>query len=190
MKVILDNGHGENTPGKRSPKGDLLEYEFNRDIVNRIADLLICKGILFYKLVPEQRDVSLKERCLRANKYHQKHKDCFLISVHANGGGGSGWEVFTSVGETESDNIATVFYEQANIAFHDFRMRKDTSDGDPDKEAHFYILKHTTCPAILTENFFMDTEYDLAFIKSDTGRQRIAQMHFDSIVEYMSQKGC
>lgn len=26
MKILLDNGHGENTPGKRSPDGKLREY--------------------------------------------------------------------------------------------------------------------------------------------------------------------
>ncbi len=42
--VILDNGHGIDTPGKRSPvwgdKLQLLEYEFNRDIVGKISNLL------------------------------------------------------------------------------------------------------------------------------------------------------
>ena len=26
MKVLIDNGHGENTPGKRSPDGRLREW--------------------------------------------------------------------------------------------------------------------------------------------------------------------
>lgn len=26
MKILIDNGHGENTPGKRSPDGSLREY--------------------------------------------------------------------------------------------------------------------------------------------------------------------
>ena len=42
--IILENGHGSQTPGKRSPIwGDgsqLLEWEFNRDIVRRIAAML------------------------------------------------------------------------------------------------------------------------------------------------------
>ena len=42
--IILDNGHGNNTPGKRSPKWEdgtqLFEYEFNRDIVKRISAML------------------------------------------------------------------------------------------------------------------------------------------------------
>ena len=41
-----------------------------------------------------------------------------------------------------------------NITFTLKKIRKDNSDGDPDKEYNFYILKHTQCPAVLTENFF------------------------------------
>ena len=37
MMILLDNGHGCDTPGKRSPVWpdgrQLLEWEFNRDIV-------------------------------------------------------------------------------------------------------------------------------------------------------------
>lgn len=60
-------------------------------------------------------------------------------------------------------------------------MRSDYSDGDPDKEANFAILTKTTCPAILTENFFMDTEKDCRFIMSEDGRERIANMHVAAI---------
>ena len=40
---LLDNGHGETTPGKRSPIFDdgrqLFEYEFNRAVVTRMGGL-------------------------------------------------------------------------------------------------------------------------------------------------------
>ena len=35
----------------------------------------------------------------------------------------------------------------------------------------------------MTENFFMDTERDCRFILSDEGRDRIARMHFEAIME-------
>ena len=60
----------------------------------------------------------------------------------------------------------------------------DYSDGDPDKESQFYILKHTKCPAILTENFFMDTKKDCDFILSNTGRNQIANMHVAAILKF------
>jgi N-acetylmuramoyl-L-alanine amidase len=112
----------------------------------------------------------------------------FLVSVHANAGGGTGWEVFTSVGETESDKIAQIFFEEAEKMFPEARMRGDESDGDSDKEAHFYILRTTVCPAILTENFFMDHKKDLALIISDEGREDVAKLHHNGIKAYLESK--
>ena len=39
MKILLDNGHGIDTPGKRSPDGLLREYAWNRLIASRISFL-------------------------------------------------------------------------------------------------------------------------------------------------------
>ena len=119
MKVIIDNGHGNNTPGKRSPVWkdgtQLFEYEFNRDICNRMYIRLITMGIDCVLLVPEIKDVSLSERVKRVNKIARLYEGSFLVSVHANAGGGTGWEAFTSKGETLSDIIATHFYNEAEI---------------------------------------------------------------------------
>lgn len=186
--VILDNGHGNNTAGKRSPVWSdgkqLFEYEFNRDIVRRIAAQLDAAGIPYRILVPEETDISLGERCRRANKiYEETEGDCFLLSIHANAGGGTGWEVYTSPGQTKADPMATVFYKEAEKEFapDGWRIRADYSDGDPDKENAFYILMHTKAPAILTESFFMDTEKDCRFLMSENGQQRIANMHVAAI---------
>jgi N-acetylmuramoyl-L-alanine amidase len=184
--VILDNGHGENTPGKRSPVWadgkQLFEYEFNRDVVQRIFAALGKFGINRYILVPEYTDVSLAERCRRANAIYAKDRTAFLLSIHANAGGGTGWECYTSPGKTKSDGMATIFYEQAEKTFgKDWKIRKDLSDGDPDKEENFYMLKNTACPAVLTENFFMDTERDCRYIMSEAGLQAVADMHVEAI---------
>jgi N-acetylmuramoyl-L-alanine amidase len=42
--------------------------------------------------------------------------------------------------------------------FRGHKLRMDYSDGDPDFEQPFYILKHTLCPAVLTENLLMDNQ--------------------------------
>lgn len=188
--VILDNGHGNNTAGKRSPVwsdgSQLFEYEFNRYITGLLAQKLERAKIPYRILVPEQNDVSLEERVRRANKIHDELKgDCFLVSVHANAGGGTGWECFTSVGNTKADAIATTLCMEATKEFvpDGWRMRFDHSDGDPDKESNFYILAKTKCPAVLTENFFMDTEKDCRFIMSRIGRERIAQVHYNAILQ-------
>lgn len=186
--VLLDNGHGKETAGKRSPVwsdgSQLFEWEFNRDIVRRIAEKLEADGIPYRVLVPEENDISLTERARRANEYAKEFNGkAYVLSIHANAGGGTGWEVYTSPGQTPSDAIATVFFEEAGREFvpDGWRMRSDYSDGDPDKEANFAILTKTTCPAVLTENFFMDTEKDCRFIMSEDGRERIANMHIAAI---------
>lgn len=186
--IILENGHGSQTPGKRSPIwGDgsqLLEWEFNRDIVRRIAAMLKAEGIKFEILVPEDNDVSLPERCRRANViYDDCGQNAVLFSIHGNAGGGTGWECYTSVGKTKADEIATVLCNEAEKEFapDGWKMRFDHCDGDPDKESQFYILKHTVCPAVLSENFFFDNEKDCRFMMSDDGKERIAKVHFEAI---------
>lgn len=186
--VILDNGHGKETAGKRSPVwsdgSQLFEWEFNRDIVRRIVEKLEADGIPYRVLVPEETDISLTERARRANEIAKENNGkAYVLSIHANAGGGTGWEVYTSPGQTPSDAIATVFFEEAGreLVPDGWRMRSDYSDSDPDKEANFAILTKTTCPAILTENFFMDTEKDCRFIMSEDGRERIANMHVAAI---------
>lgn len=183
MIVILDNGHGVDTAGKRSPLwpdgSQLFEYEFNRDIVKRIA----VKIPECFVLVPELTDVSLKTRVDRCNLIasRNKSKGCLLLSIHANAGGGTGWEAYTTGGVTSSDKYATMLYEEAKLILPQFTIRKDVSDGDPDKEAPFYIIKNTMCPAVLTENLFMDSKRDCRFIMSEEGRSAIAQIHINFI---------
>jgi len=66
----------------------------------------------------------------------------------------SGWEIYTSKGNTKADKLATCIYNAAKNNLKGKKLRTDFSDGDADKEADFYVLTHTKCPAVLTENFF------------------------------------
>ena len=184
---ILDNGHGIDTIGKRTPlhlgTPVIEEWAFNRNLVDRIAKLCENEVIQYHLLVPEPTDVDLRERCNRVNQLNSKNDGmCFLFSIHANAGGGTGWECFTTKGETESDHIASILVEEFKKEFgSEFPLRADYSDGDPDKEEQFYILKHTTCPAVLTENFFMDNFKDVTFMLTEKGKDRIAKFHFEAI---------
>ncbi len=63
------------------------------------------------------------------------------------------------------------------------KYRSDTIDGDVDKEADYYVLKNTHMPAVLTENFFMDTlNPDCEIMMSTEGRIKIALAHYNAIV--------
>lgn len=185
--IILDAGHGEETPGKRSPVWpdgrQLFEHEFNLDIVKRIIEAGLPADIL--EIRPDGHDKPLKERVSQANAWYRRDngfEKTLYVSVHANAGGGTGWEVFTSEGETESDKYATIFFEEMEKEFPDMPFRKDISDGDVDKESQFYVLRNTSMPAVLTENFFMDTlDPDCEILFSEEGREKIANAHIEAI---------
>lgn len=185
--IIIDAGHGNNSPGKRSPiwkdGKQLFEWEFNRDIATRIAHKLAAAGIRSRLLVTEKEDIQLSERCRRINNICRMHgKDnCILISIHANAGGGTGFEVFTSPGNTKADEYATIMLDTLKYSFPKEKIRTDYSDGDADKEARFYMLQKSQCPAILTENLFMDNETDCRKLMDDDFREQIAEAHVRAI---------
>ena len=180
MVFLLDNGHGIDTPGKRSPVwsdgSQLFEWQFARDMVARIHLAASAMGVLTAPIVPEQKDVPLEERVRRANAWHAATSGgAVLLSIHANAGGGTGFEFYTSRGQTASDKIATQLCKSFQVAYQDIKLRQDTSDGDPDKEADFYILKHTKCPAVLAELLFMDYEKDCRKLMDAKFRQSMAE---------------
>lgn len=72
MKILIDNGHGRATAGKRSPVWpdgkQLFEYEFNRDIARRMHEALTARGTDSVPVVPEIDDIPLAERTRRVNE--------------------------------------------------------------------------------------------------------------------------
>lgn len=198
MKILIDNGHGSNTPGKRSPNGSILEYKYTREIAQRVVDELNARGYDAERLVTEEYDVSLGERCRRVNakcKAHGSH-NVLLVSIHNNAAGAGGWmnargwSAYTTKGRTLSDTLADFLYKAAEANLIGQKIRKDAQDGDPDWEENFYILRNTLCAAVLTENFFMDSREDLAYLLSEAGKSAIVKTHVDGIIAYIkSQKG-
>ena len=195
MTILLDPGHGSDTPGKRSPDGRFLEYAFNRDIAARVASKLTTLGLNTEIIVPELTDIPLKERVSRINSRCAAlgKGNVILVSVHANAAGNGskwmnarGWSCYTSKGDTAADALATCLCEAAAKYFKDLRIRTDFSDGDPDFEESFYILRHTTCPAVLVENFFYDNPDDLRFLESEEGRELVTKVIVEGVTEYLS----
>lgn len=177
--VIVDAGHGKETLGKRSPNGVLREYAWNRDCAKVLIEWV--NHIPFfeaYYITPEENeeDVPLKTRVERANniyKTYSKDYNVLLISIHCNAFGDGvtwnkahGWSIYTSKGFTESDSIATAIHSAAVAKFGKKNVGSDMSDGDPDFEENFYILRKTICPAVLIEHFFMTNREDYEYLIS------------------------
>lgn len=191
LVILLDAGHGIDVKGKKAPDNSFYEYEFNKDIVDRIDMALTLNNTPHHIINPETVDISLTERANRINRYCAQYgpENCLLISVHANAAGNGswmnarGWSVYTTKGLTNSDKYATLFYNEANLLLPKYgqKLRADWSDNDPDWEENFTIIYKSRCPAILTENLFYDNKQDLEFLKSNQGRAIISQIHINAI---------
>ena len=195
MKILIDNGHGRETPGKRSPDGRLLEYAYTRGIARRIVSALTALGHDAELLVPEQEDISLKERCRRVNEWcrHLGKDNVILISIHINAAGhgdrwmnARGWCAYTTRGNTRADRLASCLYDAAARHLPGMRIRTDYTDGDPDLEKNFYILLHTAVPAVLSESLFMDNQADCDFLMTPEGQQSLVDLHIEGISNYAS----
>lgn len=123
IKVLVDNGHGSNTPGKCSPDKSLLEYAYTREIAVKVVDRLKELGYDAERIVPETKDISLSERCRRINAWCNKlgAKNCLSVSIHCNAAGAdgkwhnaSGWSVFVSKNaSSNSKKLAQLLYAEA-----------------------------------------------------------------------------
>jgi len=188
----LDNGHGKLTAGKRSPKledgNQLLEYEFNRDIVKRISKALDEKGVKYFNVVPEvDIDNFLEGRVSRANKKQSSIPKIFL-SVHSNAAPArpgkwsdpkiSGIETWYYHSNNRGRKLAAVFQKHL-IDATGWKNRHIKSRA----AKQFYVLRNTSMTAVLTENGFYNNKAECKQLLKDEVRQKIAQAHVDAIME-------
>lgn len=194
MLILIDPGHGIDTPGKRSPDGKFLEYLWNRQIADLLLDRFMIMGIDASLVVTETNDISLSTRVQRVNRMCSKigASNVILLSIHSNAAGdgskwmsAQGWSCYTSKGETKSDVIAECLYDAFETEFAEKKIRKDMSDGDRDWEENFYVLQKSKCPAVLLENFFYDNRDECAWLLKDETKERIADAIVKGIIQYI-----
>lgn len=189
--VIISNGHGGMIGGKYQTRGKrftfpdgttVYEGEFNRAIKNRVLELLTQKGISFYDLVPEQKDISRKTRVARANHiYRREKRKVFLIEIHSNAGEGIGSEVFVS----RKASMKSKALANWTAALYEKHFPESVFRGV--KEKDWDVVALTYCPAILLEMFFMDNEQECKqYLLTKEGRDRIAVYVVDIIENFIN----
>lgn len=188
---LIDEGHGgmrnnvyTTAPAKMAKFDDFTIYEgvINRLIGDIVVKELSGRHIDYLVLADAWEDTPLSQRVNTADNVYRKYKNSIYLSIHSNAGGGSGFEIFTSPGQTKSDKVANVFCETYMKHFPNFKFRSDKSDADADKEADFYVLRKTDCPAILVENLFFDNHEEAKYLMSPEGQKAIANCIVDAIM--------
>lgn len=181
--ILLDAGHGGmlngqyQTVGKKqyhftNDKFTVYEGEVNRAMVLYLEKALQEMGFPTIRVMDWNKDTPLKKRVAICDAVNAV-TDCLLLSIHNNaaskgirgtGSKATGTEAFTSRGETESDKWAEYGLKSFMKRLPNRKMRLDKTDGDLDKEADFYVLRESDCPAVLWELGFYDNREDAEFI--------------------------
>lgn len=192
MIILLDAGHGESTPGKRSPDGRFREYKYCREIANEVQKRLINKGFNVELVVTDEVDIPLMQRCRMVNQYCDKYgkANTVLVSIHCNAAGSGadwmnarGWSVFISNNSSSrSKKLAECLFEAARRAGLTLREYSQTQVY---WKQNLAICRETKCPAVLTENLFQDNKEDVEYLLSDRGREAIIQLHVQGILDYI-----
>lgn len=193
MRILLDNGHGENTRGKHSPDKRVKEWAYTREVVHDIAECLGKMGHDVYLVTPEDRDIPLAERVRRVNAQCKLYgaKNCLLISVHLNAAGGDGgWYSARGFSAHVANNASESSKRLAKILWDE--AIDNGLKGNRCVPSERYIVQNlamcrdTNCPAVLTENLFMDNAADVEVLLA--GKDTIVHTHVNGILKYINKE--
>lgn len=195
IKVLIDNGHGSDTPGKCSPAPHALrEYLYCRQIADDVVRRLHAEGVDASLLVPEENDIKLSERTRRVNEWCKKlgSANVLLVSIHNNAAGAdgkwhsaSGWSGWAAPKASEkSKDFARMLCDEAIAAG---LMGNRAIPATKYWTGNFAIVRDTKCPAVLTENLFQDNRKDVDFLLSEEGRAAVVNIHVQAIKKYIDK---
>jgi N-acetylmuramoyl-L-alanine amidase len=180
--IAIDDGHGMETLGKRTPvlpgtTKFMHENEFNKTTAAYLKAGLERCGFKTLMVAPGDTDVPLIARTNAANKA----KADLCISIHANALNG----IFGN-----QQGVATYHYpgsilsQKAAAAIHN-RLKTGTVQKDRGvKTENFHVLRETKMPSVLVECAFMDNLREAKLLMSDAFRHECADQICQGICDY------
>lgn len=176
VKIFIDPGHGGSDSGGNG--NGLKEKDITLSISLKIRDFLQNYENVQIKLSREKDEtISLAQRTNLANAWGAD----FLLSVHINAGGGTGYEDYIYL----TANNLTQSYQ--NILHGEITKVLDLRDRGK-KRADFHMLRESNMPAFLSENGFIDHTSDSAKLKQISYIEKIAEGHVNGIVKAFGLK--
>lgn len=184
--IALDDGHGMETPGKRTPyvpelKRSVRENEFNREVVKRLAIELQRCGYEVLLTAAGDNDVPLGDRVRLANRL----KADIFVSVHFNAMDGKfdgpgldpeGFSVHYQPGSRQGAKLATYILNELKAG------TKQKNRGIVAQ--NLYVTRETIMPAVLSENGFMDNKREALLMVQAAFMQEVAIEHAKGICAY------
>jgi N-acetylmuramoyl-L-alanine amidase len=167
--IALDDGHGMQTPGKRTPmlpgsSTFMHENEFNRAVVSYLDIELKRCGFRTLHVAHGDSDVALPTRVKSANNA----KADLYLSIHANANTGvwGTWGGIETYVYPKGESIRIGKACHARLIGGTKLRDRGVKDG-----SHLYVIKYTSMPAVLIEAAFMDNLEEARLLMSDAYRK-------------------
>ncbi len=174
-KVVIDAGHGGTDVGATG--GGIYEKNITLDVSKRVETILKQRGYQVVMTRPDDKFVSLQDRVTISENYSP---DIF-VSIHVN----------SSV-RPEITGVETHYYHQYSMSLaqtvHSAFASAVQSPNRGLFKSKFYVINHTTCPAILVEIGFISNAGERAQLVSEKRKQATAKSIADGIDNYFKQK--
>lgn len=173
--VVIDPGHGGTDYG--AIRAGINEKDITLDVSKRVASILRSNGYKVHLTLNEDKYVSLQGRVDIAEEV----KPDIFVSIHVNSSEG-----------TTATGIETHYYHDYSI---DLAKKVHTSLAksikSPDRglfKSRFYVINHTTMPAVLVEIGFISNEEERAELVSEKRKQATAKAIAEGIMNYYKQQ--
>lgn len=191
LHVILDAGSGCNVNFHRSPiwsdMTQLFEWKFTRQLTEIISRKLEKDKIKIHKLVKDKYyfPTNLKLKAIQnlVNKY--KAENCLLISIQMNYGKGSGWSIYVNQKNPIGFDYANLYDKIYDKKYTSRNMMKLKNNGIIERE--LTLLKRVKCPAIVTNNFYINRKHECKRLMTLEGIRAVRDYHVEAIkqcIEY------
>lgn len=171
--VVIDPGHGGHDKGGQW--GQVYEKHLALDTATRLESQLRQKGINTVMTRRSDYFVSLPQRVSIANRY----RNAIFVAVHYN----YTWK--PDVNGLETYYCSPQSQRLAQCVHACMKRRVSTADRGV-KHARYYVIRHTTIPAILVECGFVSNASERNRMKSAWFRDSLARGIAEGIMRYRS----
>jgi len=178
MRIFIDNGHGGTDSGAVSKNGQ-REDRTNLNVANELVRLLRLSGHQVLQSNPKCLKLDLSNRIKLAHRFGAE----LSISVHHNGGGGDGSEIFVEVGDPKSNLLGECILSEFSKLNNIRGIKVKPSTKDP-KKNYLAMLNIKECVCVLTEFAFMDSK-DIESIDTLAEQKLEAQAIYNGIARYI-----
>ena len=173
-KIVLDAGHGGTDYG--AIREGINEKDITLDIAQRVDAILRSKGYRVAHTRSGDYYVSLEERV----EYSENEQPEIFVSIHVN-----------SAVSNDPNGIETHWYHDyskdlAEVIHKHMVKNLDSKDRGLFK-SKFYVINHTTVPAVLCEIGFLSNEEERNKLITESRKQKTAKAIAEGIIEYLKR---